>query len=588
MLYPQPNPFRQTVDLSGHWDFRTDPEDQGTRTGWIQGFDGRPIAVPASWNDQFAGLRDYQGPAWYQTRFDRPWGWAGKRVMLRFGSVNYLAEVWLNGTRLGAHEGGHLPFEFDITEHLRAEDNRLVVRVDGELAPDRVPPGKVPLDPLDTFGRTHHPDTTFDFFPFCGIHRPALLYATPADAIADLTVTTAIDEASGRVRVEVVQLSGMGAAGGAVSARFTLDGHGAHLSAERPLEDGRAAAELAVPDAVLWRPGAPNLYDLTVELLRDGEVFDRYALPVGIRTIEVAGDRLLLNGEPIVLRGFGRHEDFPVTGRGQVPAVQIKDYALMDWVGANSFRTTHYPYAEETLMLADRLGFLVIDETPAVGLSFQDEGLDRRLELCQQYTRELIARDKNHPSVILWSLANEPHSKRLAAVPFFRTLVELARSLDESRPVTIVSMLDVQEESFDFCAVVCLNLYRGWYQEPGRLEAGFERLSEILDAVHRRFGKPILLTEFGADAIPGHHALPPEMFSEEYQAEMLAGYIEIMDALPYVAGQHVWNLCDFKTAQAEHRTNAMNYKGVFTRDRRPKMAAHRLRALWSGDKVSAQ
>jgi len=581
MLFPQTNPFRQAVDLSGFWDFRIDPDDQGAQAGWSGGFDGDPIAVPASWNDQFAELRDYLGPAWYQTRFDRPWGWEDKRVMLRFGSVNYLAEVWLNGARLGMHEGGHLPFEFDVTDHLLAENNRLTVRVDGELAPDRVPPGNVPLDLLDTFGRAHLPDTTFDFFPFCGIHRPVRLYATSPDALIDLTVTTAIDGSSGRVRVEAVRLPGV--ADKPVIARFTLDGHGAHLTAGQPMAGETAVAELTVSHAALWGPDAPNLYDLTVELVRGGEVFDRYALPVGIRTVEVAGDRLLLNGEPVALRGFGRHEDFPVTGRGQVPAVQVKDYALMQWIGANSFRTSHYPYAEETLMLADRLGFLVIDETPAVGVFFQEEGLKRRLELCQQYTRELIARDKNHPSVILWSLANEPHSKRPAAVPFFRALVDLARSLDESRPITIVSMLDVREASFDFCDVVCLNLYRGWYQEPGRLKAGFERLAEILDAVHRRFGKPILLTEFGADAIPGHHALPPEMFSEEYQAEMLAGYIELMDALPYVAGQHVWNLCDFKTAQAEHRANSMNYKGVFTRDRRPKLAAQRLRAIWKGE-----
>jgi len=330
MLHPQTNPFRQSIDLSGFWGFRIDPDDQGVQAGWSQGFAGEPIAAPASWNDQFAELRDYLGPAWYQARFDRPWGWADRRIVLRFGSVNYLAEVWLNGARLGMHEGGHLPFEFDVTDHLLAEGNRLVVRVDGELAPDRVPPGNVPPDPLDTFGRAHLPDTTFDFFPFCGIHRPVWLYATAPDAIVDLTVTTEIDGSRGLVRVEAVRLPG--AADDAIDARFTLDGHGAHLSASQPMEGESTVAELTVPDAALWGPGAPNLYDLTVELIRDGEIFDRYALPVGIRTIEVAGDRLLLNGEPVVLRGFGRHEDFPVTGRGQVPAVQVKDYALMDWM----------------------------------------------------------------------------------------------------------------------------------------------------------------------------------------------------------------------------------------------------------------
>ena len=179
-LRPQTNPLRQHVDLSEFWDFRIDPDESGQSSGWTGGFtDGRPIAVPASWNDQFETWRDYLGTAWYQTGFDLPWGWEDKRVRLRFGSVNYLAEVWLNGTLLGRHEGGHLPFEFDAAPHIRREGNILVVRVEGELASDRVPPGNIPYDPLDV-PHQNYPDTSFDFFPFCGIQRPVTLYATPA------------------------------------------------------------------------------------------------------------------------------------------------------------------------------------------------------------------------------------------------------------------------------------------------------------------------------------------------------------------------------------------------------------------------
>ncbi len=580
MLYPQSNPFRQKTDLSDYWDFRLDPDNSGAQKGWPDGFVGRPIAVPASWNDQFSDTRDYFGVAWYQIRFTRPWGWESKETVLRFGSVNYLAEVWLNGHRLGAHEGGHLPFEFHVSPYLQAEDNLLVVRVDGALAPDRVPPGNIAEDPLDTHQIGNFPRTTYDFFPFCGIHRPVWLYALPDVAIADLTATTEVEDSKGcvQVRLEIRDWSKVGDEN--VTAQLTLRGHGANISMQQAVSGEVTVAELSVPNAALWSPGAPNLYDLTVELLRDEQVFDRYTLPVGIRSIKVQGDKLLLNGEQVTLTGFGRHEDFPVAGRGTVPAVNIKDFALMEWIGANSFRTSHYPYDEEMLALADRLGFLVISETPAVGLFFQEAGLERRLELCRQYTRELIARDKNHPSVIMWSLANEPRSVRPPAVPFFRNLYELARSLDATRPVTLVSDLFTQEESFAFCDLICVNVYRGWYQESGDLAAGFRQFARILDETHAKFGKPVLVTEFGADAIPGHHALPPEMFSEEYQAEMLAGYIKIMNARPFVAGQHVWNMCDFKTAQGVKRPQGMNFKGVFTRDRRPKLAAHRLRALW--------
>ena len=179
MLYPQSNPFRQKTDLSGYWDFRLDPDNSGAQKGWPDGFAGRPVAVPASWNDQFSDTRDYFGVAWYQIRFTRPWGWEDKQIILRFGSVNYLAEAWLNGHRLGMHEGGHLPFEFYVSPYLQAEDNLLVVRVDGALAPDRVPPGNIAEDPLDTHQIGNFPRTTYDFFPFCGIHRPVWLYALP-------------------------------------------------------------------------------------------------------------------------------------------------------------------------------------------------------------------------------------------------------------------------------------------------------------------------------------------------------------------------------------------------------------------------
>lgn len=578
MLYPQSNPFRQVVDLSGFWELRFDPEGRGLPDGWAGGFTaGVPVAVPASWNDQFTDWRDYLGNTWYQTRFDLPWGWdaARQRIGLRFGSVNYLAEVWLNGIRLGEHEGGHLPFAFDLAPYVRPEGNVLVVRVEGELAPDRVPPGNVPphaknmfLDQVQNF-----PPASFDFFPYCGLHRPVLLTVTPATAITDLTVVT---ELPGRVRVKAT-VSGAESA----TVRFLLDG-GA-IQAEAPVSGGLAEAVLEVPSAKLWSPASPHLYDLAVELVQRGAVCDRYTLSIGIREIKVEGDALLLNGQPIYLQGFGRHEDFPIVGRGYAPAVIIKDYALMKWVGANSFRTAHYPYSEQMMELADRLGFLVIDETPAVGLFFAEAGLDRRLQLCRQYTQELIARDKNHPSVIMWSLANEPHSAMPAAKPFLRNLYDLCKSLDATRPATMTTYIGVAEESFEFYDLLCLNRYFGWYTESGRLDEGCANLDAEIEAMHARYHKPLILSEYGADTLAGHHALPPDMFSEEYQADLLEQYSRVLRSKPYVVGEHVWNMCDFKTSQAVRRVGGLNLKGVFTRDRRPKLAAHRLRKIWGAE-----
>lgn len=566
MLFPQNNAFRQLLDLSGYWDFCKDGDDRGQAAGWQNGFVGEPIAVPGSWNEQWVDLRDYLGRAWYQTTFHLPQNWSGNDILLRFGSVNYLADVWLNGIFIGKHEGGHLTFEFDVTEHLQAGDNLLVLRVDGELTKDRVPPGQV-TNPRDSHKTAIYPLTTFDFFPYCGIHRRVLLWSRPRPALTDLTIQTTLTAVHITTAHTVAN----------ITTRHTLRGFGF----EKTTTTQTNSAIIDVPQAALWSPEAPNLYNLTTELLQNDTVVDSYTIPVGMRTIEVVGDQLLLNGQPIMLRGFGRHEDFPIAGRGSVPAVNIKDYALLKWIGANSFRTSHYPYDEEALTLADRLGLLVISETAAVGLFFEEEGMERRLELCRQFTHELIERDKNHPSVIMWSLANEARSVRGNELPFFRTLYDDARKLDTTRPITIVSDLFTEEASFDFMDIVCLNLYRGWYQEPGRLTDGFAEFGRILDATHAKFGKPIVVTEFGADAIPGHHALPPEMFSEEYQADFIEGYLAEMAQRPFIVGQHIWNMCDFKTAQGVKRPMAINFKGVFTRDRRPKLAAHRLRQLWS-------
>ncbi len=566
MLYPQRNKHRHFVDLSGFWDFRFDHDDKGVGENWTKGFSNRcPIAVPASWNDQFADDRDFLGPAWYQLKFTIPWEWDKNKIMIRFGSVNYLSDVWLNGEPVGHHEGGHLPFEYEISDKIVSEENLLVVRVDGRLSDNHVPPSGRPMN---------YPQTNFDFYPFCGIHRPVILYAIPIEGLRDITVKTAITGTTGvlDVTIESVGLND-------AYVNLSLKGFGSEITSTSKIQQTIQKMTLEVKKAKFWNTETPNLYDLTVDIVKGNAIIDSYSLKVGIRTIEVKGDKLLLNGKPVYLTGFGRHEDFPITGKGLVPAVIIKDYSLMNWIGANSFRTSHYPYSEQMMDLADRLGFLVINEIPAVGLTFRKDVIDRQLELCNQYIEELIKRDKNHPSVIMWSLANEPHNS-LKSGDFFRTLYDKTKDLDNTRPVTVVNMMGVKEKAFEFCDVLCINRYYGWYLQPGNIDEGCELLSKEMDKLYEKHCKPIILSEFGADTVPGWHSQPPEMFSEEYQTEFIKKYIDVCRSKPYVIGEHVWNMCDFKTSQGITRMGSMNYKGVFTRDRRPKMAAHLLRKLW--------
>ena len=600
MLYPQQNDKRNMFDLSGFWEFKLDPEEVGETEGWMDGLESpRQIAVPASWNELYQDTRDYLDAAWYAREFYVPEGWRGQDVFLRVGSANYAARVWVNGQFVGEHLGGHLPFAFDVTEHLLwGEPNRVCIQVEGKLTPTRVPPGNASRGAMAGFMGSL-PNTSFDFFPYTGIQRPVMLYAVPKTRIEDVTVVTEIDGRDGVVKVHAA----VSAAGGSAEGAVVLAGETGVVDAGLRFVDGVAEARLVVPGARLWSPDAPYLYKLTVALGQGDDLLDRYTLEVGIRTVAVQGSQILLNGEPIQLTGFGRHEDFPVNGRGLNVPLIVKDYGLLKWVGANSYRTSHYPYSEEQMTLADREGILVIDEIPAVGLMFEDgeENINTRLQVCRQQMQELVARDRNHPSVIMWSVANEPFppnmmrrfmgggghadaeddAKLAAGTAFFQDMFDLTRSLDPTRLVTLVGVMGCPVEWLALSDVVCVNRYWGWYTQSGQIEAGAEFLAQELDGLHEQLGQPIIVTEFGADTIAGMHSDPPEMWSEEYQVEFLRAYLDVAAERPFVAGMHVWNFADFKTGQSSRRAGGLNLKGVFTRDRRPKMAAHLLRERWT-------
>ncbi len=588
-LLPQQTPTRDVLELAGLWDFQLDPNGVGEAEGWAQTLPApRLIAVPGSWNDQFQDTRDYTGVAWYQLKTHLPQGWRGRRLVLRIGSAVYQAKVWIDGRPIGEHLGGHLPFAFEITAAaVWDRPVTLTIRIDNLAEPTRVPPGgnSVPGH------AANFPDVNYDFFPYSGLHRAVTLYAVPRIHLTDIGVVTAFEGADGLLHLRVTASDSYHGSGRAEAAGQTV---------KLAFENGEATAVLRLPKARAWSPADPHLYALTVSLGDGAAPIDSYSLDVGVRTIEVRGDRLLLNGQPIQIRGSARHEDFAINGRGLNLPVAVRDVQLLKWIGGNSFRTSHYPYAEETLRLADREGMLVIDEIPAVKLYFgdSDANIRARLDQCRKDILELVTRDKNHPSVIMWCLANEPTNNKFVnaggadlplnddykakGLAFFQDLFGYARTLDQTRPFTLTAMSATDPAWADLSDVLCLNRYNGWYNHPGDAAAAQAMLAPELDAIHARTGKPIMMTEFGGDALAGVHADPPEMWSEEYQADLLTHVLDACDSRPFVVGAQFWVLCDFKTAQATGRTASLNHKGVFTRDRSPKMAAHALRKRWVG------
>jgi beta-glucuronidase len=439
---------------------------------------------------------------------------------------------------------------------------------------DNGPTQRVTLADYAAEGRVRDeylPPVRFDFFPFGGINRPVHLLGLPERTIDALRVDTAIDGAAGRVSVSIDAPSNL---------RFRIAIAG--LVEEAEVGD---TAHLTLPDCRFWGPEDPHLYTLTIELLdADGTVIDLVSERIGVREVQVEGARLLLNGAPVQLKGFGKHEDSPVHGRGLNLPLLVKDFGLLDWIGANSVRTAHYPYAEEFLDMADERGILVIDEAFSVNLDFRRADATT-LERHKAEVAQLIARDRNRACVIAWSLANEPGylaeaCYAEASAPYWAELFAHARTLDPSRPLTHanVGFAGTGDPAFDHGDFLSINRYHGWYGAPGQIERAVELLRADIDALATR-GKPIFISEFGADAMAGLHATHDQLFTEEYQADLIAAYWAIIDAHPAVIGGHVWNFADFRTAQHSRRV-VHNLKGVFTRTREPKRAAWTLRDLW--------
>lgn len=590
ILYPRESETREVRTLDGLWNFAVPPtanKSLGFYQQWYSHDLNRNeqvssilMPVPSSYNDitQDAELRDHLGVVWYDRTFFVPKSWASQRVWLRFSSVSYAAQVWINGELLLVHEMGHLPFESELGEYLLyGQENRVTVACDNTLLPTTVPQGNVQEVNTDN-GKKYIQTYTFDFFNYAGIHRSVHLYTTPQQFIEDVSVVTVIDQ-DGETGVVYYNVSSR--VNNAV--RLTLydrDGQAVASEVGTPNNEGT----LKVPNAKLWWPYLMDpepgyLYTMEVELFNDDndQIVDVYRLKVGIREVTWSNTSLYMNGKPVYLHGFGKHEDSDIRGKGLDFPVIIKDFNLIKWVGGNTFRTSHYPYAEEIMDLADETGIMVIDECPSVDTDLFSSTL---LEKHKSSLTQLIARDKNHPSVIAWSIANEPRTQTKAAGEYFGKVANHTRKLDPRRPITLAVARGVSEDqSGQHMDFISFNRYNAWYSNPGHLD--MVTLNVIKEATqwHEKYNKPVLMSEYGGDTLAGLHLYPAYIWTEEYQVALFSKHFEAFDHLrdkEWFIGEYVWNFADFKTAQTYTRVGGNN-KGIFTRQRQPKAAAYHLR-----------
>jgi beta-glucuronidase len=556
---------RTATSLSGTWRIIVDPYDIGFDSRFYENrkprdkqdlveydFDtSETLKVPGDWNSQREKLFLYEGTVWYERTFHYQKR-ERTRTFVYFGAANYQATVYLNGQKLGEHTGGFTPFDFEITEKVNDGDNFIVVAVN------------------DTRHATGVPALNTDFWNYGGLTREISIVEVPLVFVQDYCIQLAKNSA-GQI-AGWVQLSGT-----REPQQVTIEIPEAGIK-QTVTANQSGYAEFHFPAELdLWSPDDPKLYRVVLSAAGD-KVEDL----IGFRTIEASGTKILLNGQPVFLRGISIHEEAPFRG-GRAFSLE-DDQTLLGWakeLGCNYVRLAHYPHNEAMVRLADRMGLLVWAEIPVYwGIDWKDSDT---LENAEGQLRELIGRDHNRAAVILWSIANETPNEP-ARLEFLKKLAAEARELDATRLVTAAMNTAKRKGPYtrllsdplgEVLDVLGVNEYIGWYE--GRPD----------DASHTQwqsdYEKPVIFSEFGAGALYGDHGDADTRWTEEYQASVYAHQIEMLKLIPSLAGLSPWVLMDFHSPRRflPVRQEWHNRKGLISDQGQRKEAFYVLQKFYS-------
>jgi len=563
---------RKTMSLDGQWQTIVDPYESGyydyryqpSPNGYFKNakpktesdlveydFDSSStLKVPGDWNTQSDQLFFYEGSVWYKKSFDyqrRP----NARVFVYFGAANYIADVYLNGEKLGQHEGGFTPFNFEITNLLRDSGNFLIVKVDNKRRRDAVP------------------TLMTDWWNYGGLTRDVKLIETPATLISDYFIQLqkgSRDRVVGWVKLNGAQFSQR------IIVRIPEAGVAKAFATDA---SGTALVDLTA-DLKLWSPENAKLYDVTIEAETD-QVRDQ----IGFRSIETRGTEILLNGRPIFLRGVSIHEEAPFRGGRAYSREDAQ--TLLGWakeLGANFVRLAHYPHNEHMVREADRMGIMVWSEIPVYWTILWDN--PATLENARNQLSEVIARDKNRAAVVIWSMANETPLGE-ARLSFLRNLVGFARSLDSTRLISAAmerhyvgaTTQVIDDPLGEFLDVLGCNEYVGWY----------DGLPDKADRLEWRtkYEKPLIMSEFGGDALFGKHGDVLARWTEEYQENLYRHQLAMLKRIPFLRGTTPWILMDFRSPRRPlpKIQDYWNRKGLISNRGQKKKAFYVLQRYYS-------
>ena len=533
---------RRERELGGFWDAEllsgtVMPEE----THFKIGIPGCIQSIPA--------LGHFQGKCAYEKAVELQED--GDYLLTCYG-VSFLAEVFWDGRRIGTHYNAFSRFCLKLRgEHAGTHTLRIVA--DNAWNPE--------------ISALHVPN---DYSAFNGINRPVTI-AKIGDVYLDWLQMTPEREETGWRAAYRICLRGS-AKEKRYHLSFTLAGQ--TVRQEVPDFDGECVltGTVSCPDVRCWEPDSPVLYEAEAVLYADGQAADDLTERIGFRTVQVEGNEILLNGRPVFLKGFCRHEDFGNRGCALSVESMMEDLQLMREMGANSVRTTHYPNDARFLDLCDELGMLVWEESHARGLSeeqMRHPNFDAQSEEC---IRQMITYDYNHPSIYIWGILNECASETEYGRRCYAKQFAQIRSLDNSRPVTFASCKNFADLCFDLVDVVSMNVYPGWYHDTPP-KKWVDDLKEWI-AKTGSAGKPFLLSEFGAGAIYGFHDYGRCKWSEERQADILDAQLSAFLEPGCANGTYIWQFADCTVSEEimRQRPKCENNKGVVDRYRRPKLA----------------
>lgn len=553
----------RVFELSEGWRMLPDPEGVAKAEGWERGLPdtARPVTVPSCWNFEL-DLFGYTGDVWYETTFEA----REENIRLVFGAVNNECDVYVDGALVASHYGAFM--EFGVTlPHLGAGEHTLTLRVSAYH------------NMLDTI-----PLERTDWYNYGGIIRPVEVHAFSRAAILRFrflyTLDVAARTAEASVECDVASFEGkitdilsVTLLGRRFEKRVTVDGEG---TLTLPLGTLR--------DLDLWDIDRGNLY--TVEVAFAGDTLrDR----VGFREFRTEGQKLMLNGRPVAMRGVNRHEEHPDHGFAVPPDLIKRDLDIIKNLGCNTVRGSHYPNSKVTLDLLDEMGLMFWEEIPMWGFKAMNLGNDTVKARAVRMHEEMITRDYNRPSIVVWGLENEADTGADEAPEMIRLLRDTVRRLDSTRPITYTSNRPHVDRCYQYADIISVNLYPAWYGSlyPD-IKGSYDSWPDMVERIAARMeaegvgDRPLMLTEFGGGAIAGCvDPFTEGRWNEPYQVKIVDGALRHLIASERVTGTLVWQFCDCRSAVEQTMANArprgFNNKGIMSEHRVPKQAFYAVR-----------